>query len=167
MADELIRLTNINKSFAGVRALQDVSLTIERGKIHCLVGENGCGKSTLIKIIAGVYARDTGDLVINGKEYAHLHPIDAIREGIQVIYQDFSLFPNLTVAENIAMNEQLADGRRLVSWRNVRNVAQDALAQIDVQLPLNALRRRYVGRHQATDRDLQGAAPERAVHRHG
>ena len=139
MADELIRLTNINKSFAGVRALQDVSLTIERGKIHCLVGENGCGKSTLIKIIAGVYPRDTGGLAINGKEYAHLHPIEAIRQGIQVIYQDFSLFPNLTVAENIAMNEQLADGRRLVSWRNVRNVAQDALAQIDVQLPLNAL----------------------------
>jgi len=138
MADELIRLTNINKSFAGVRALQDVSLTIERGKIHCLVGENGCGKSTLIKIIAGVYPRDAGDLVINGKEYEHLRPIDAIREGIQVIYQDFSLFPNLTVAENIALNEELADGRRLVSWRNVRNVAQDALAQIDVQLPLNA-----------------------------
>jgi simple sugar transport system ATP-binding protein len=138
MADELIRLTNINKSFAGVRALQDVSLTIERGKIHCLVGEKGCGKSTLIKIIAGVYPRDAGDLVINGKEYDHLRPIDSIREGIQVIYQDFSLFPNLTVAENIALNEELADGRRLVSWRNVRNVAQDALAQIEVQLPLNA-----------------------------
>ncbi|MBK8049660.1 MAG: sugar ABC transporter ATP-binding protein [Anaerolineales bacterium] len=137
MADEMIRLTHIDKASAGVKALQDVSLTIERGKIHCLVGENGCGKSTLIKIIAGVYPRDAGEIVIGGKEFAHLHPIEAIRQGIQVIYQDFSLFPNLTVAENIALNEELADGRKWVSWGSVRRVAEDALAQIDVKLPLN------------------------------
>ena len=138
MADEIIRLTGIDKAFAGVKALQDVNLTIERGKIHCLVGENGCGKSTLIKIVAGVYQRDAGSVMINGKEFERLHPIDAIREGIQVIYQDFSLFPNLTVAENIALNEELADGKRLVSWGSVRRVAQDALDQIEVQLPLKA-----------------------------
>lgn len=138
MADEIIRLTGIHKSFAGVRALQDVSLTLERGKIHCLVGENGCGKSTLIKIIAGVYQRDSGSVQINGKEYEQLHPIDSIREGIQVIYQDFSLFPNLTVAENIALNEQLAEGRRFVNWKHVRHVAEDAIAQIEVQMPLDA-----------------------------
>ncbi len=137
MADEIIRLTNINKSFAGVQALQDVNLTIERGKIHCLVGENGCGKSTLIKIIAGVYQRDSGSLQIHGKEYAQLNPIASIREGIQVIYQDFSLFSNLTVAENIALNEEVASGQNFVNWRSVRNIAQDALTQIDVQLPLN------------------------------
>lgn len=138
MAEEIIRLTGIHKAFAGVRALQDVSLALERGKIHCLVGENGCGKSTLIKIIAGVYQRDSGSVQINRKEYAHLHPIDAIREGVQVIYQDFSLFPNLTVAENIALNEQLAEGRRFVNWRQVRQVAQDAVNQLEVHLPLNA-----------------------------
>ena len=137
MADEIVHLTGIHKSFAGVRALQDVSLTLERDKIHCLVGENGCGKSTLIKIIAGVYQRDTGSVQINGTEYERLHPIDSIREGIQVIYQDFSLFPNLTVAENIALNEQLADGRRIVNWRHVRAVAQEAVNQIEVQLPLD------------------------------
>jgi simple sugar transport system ATP-binding protein len=138
MADDIIRLTGIHKSFAGVRALQDVSLRLERGMIHCLVGENGCGKSTLIKIIAGVYQRDSGAVQINGTEYDALHPIDSIREGIQVIYQDFSLFPNLTVAENIALNEQLAEGRRFVNWKHVRNVAQDAVAQIEVLLPLDA-----------------------------
>ncbi|MEZ4610543.1 MAG: ATP-binding cassette domain-containing protein [Caldilineaceae bacterium] len=106
MADELLRLTGIHKSFAGVRALRGVDLTVEQGKIHCLVGENGCGKSTLIKIIAGVYPRDEGSVVINGTSYERLHPIDAIREGIQVIYQDFSLFPNLTVAENIALQRR-------------------------------------------------------------
>jgi simple sugar transport system ATP-binding protein len=138
MADEFLRLSGIYKSFAGVRALQDVNLSIERGRIHCLVGENGCGKSTLIKIIAGVYQRDAGTLVIKGKEHDRLHPIDAIREGIQVIYQDFSLFPNLTVAENIALNEQLAEGQNLVNWRKVRHIAADALAQIEVDIPLDA-----------------------------
>ncbi len=139
MADELLCLAGISKSFAGVHALQDVDLTIESGRIHCLVGENGCGKSTLIKVIAGVYPRDAGSLAIRGKEYAHLHPIEAIRQGIQVIYQDFSLFPNLTVAENIALNEELADGRRVVNWRQVQSIAADALAQIEVKLPLDAL----------------------------
>lgn len=138
MADAIVRLSGIYKSFAGVKALQNVSLTIEPGEIHCLVGENGCGKSTLIKIIAGVYQRDSGSVVINGREYEHLHPIDSIREGIQVIYQDFSLFPNLTVAENIALNEQLAAGRRFVNWRHVREVAEEAIAQLEVHLPLQA-----------------------------
>lgn len=137
MAEEILRLSGINKSFVGVRALQNVDLSIQRGRIHCLVGENGCGKSTLIKIIAGVYHRDSGDLTINGKEYEDVQPIDAIRAGIQVIYQDFSLFPNLTVAENIALNEQLAEGRRLVNWRKVREIAKDALAQIEVNIPLD------------------------------
>ncbi len=138
MAEELLRLTDIYKSFAGVRALRGVDLTIVPGRIHCLVGENGCGKSTLIKVIAGVYARDRGEILINGNQYERLHPIDAIREGIQVIYQDFSLFPNLTVAENIALNEELADGRRFVNWRYVREVAADALEQIEVDIPLDA-----------------------------
>ena len=138
MAEEIVQLSSIYKSFAGVKALQDVSLTIKRGKIHCLVGENGCGKSTLIKIIAGVYQRDVGQIAINGMPFEHLHPIDAIREGIQVIYQDFSLFPNLTVAENIALNEELAAGRKLVNWRHVRQVAQEALEQVQIQLPLDA-----------------------------
>lgn len=138
MADELLRLTGIHKSFAGVRALQGVDLAVERGRIHCLVGENGCGKSTLIKIIAGVYERDSGTLVINGKQYERLHPIDSIREGLQVIYQDFSLFPNLTVAENIALNKELAEGRRLVNWRKVRQIATESLERIAVDIPLDA-----------------------------
>lgn len=136
MANEFLRLTGISKSFAGVHALRNVDLTVEQGRIHCLVGENGSGKSTLIKIIAGVYERDSGSVVINGKEFEHLHPIDVIREGIQVIYQDFSLFPNLTVAENIALNRELADGRRLVNWRHVHDIAANALAQIEVNVPL-------------------------------
>ena len=138
MANDFLNLTGISKSFAGVHALRNVDFTIERGRIYCLVGENGSGKSTIIKIIAGVYERDSGSIVINGKEFESLSPIDAIREGIQIIYQDFSLFPNLTVAENIALNKALRDGRRFVNWRRVHSIAADALAQLEVDIPLNA-----------------------------
>lgn len=138
MPQELLRVNNLSKSFAGVNALQNVSLVIEQGKIYCLVGENGSGKSTLIKIIAGVYPADAGEIMINGKQHRHLHPIDAIREGIQVIYQDFSLFANLSVAENIALNTQLAANKRLVNWKEIRAVAQAALQKIQVNLNLDA-----------------------------
>jgi simple sugar transport system ATP-binding protein len=138
MSNELLQLSNISKSFGGVRALQDVSLSIERSKIYTLVGENGCGKSTLIKIIAGVYSADSGTIRINDKAHQTYRPIDAIRAGIQVIYQDFSLFPNLSVAENIALNEELADGKRVVNWGRVRSVAAEALGQIGVHMNLGA-----------------------------
>jgi simple sugar transport system ATP-binding protein len=132
-------LSGIKKSFAGVHALREVDLLLEKGRVHTLVGENGCGKSTLIKIMSGVYQRDAGTIHIDGQEVGEIRPIDAILAGVQVIYQDFSLFPNLTVAENIAIPEEVADRRRVVSWRSVKQVATDALAQIQVDLPLDAL----------------------------
>jgi len=91
--DAFLTLNHISKSFAGVQALDDVSLVVKPGEAHCLVGENGSGKSTLIKIIAGVVTPDQGEIIINNKRFDRLQPMDAIREGIQVIYQDFSLFP--------------------------------------------------------------------------
>ena len=91
-----------------MRALEDVDLTLEAGEVHCLVGENGSGKSTLIKIISGVEPPEPGGrIVIDGVEHAHLTPVESTRLGIQVIYQDLSLFPNLTVAENIAVGQHL------------------------------------------------------------
>jgi simple sugar transport system ATP-binding protein len=135
---ELLRLVNIRKAYSGVEALQDVSLTINRREIHCLAGENGSGKSTLIKIIAGVVQPDAGEIYINGKLCQNLHPIQAIRAGIQIIYQDFSLFPNLTVAENIALNVEIADGNLTVNWAEVRRIAERAVGLIGVNLDLDA-----------------------------
>lgn len=134
----LLEVKGVSKAFAGVQALDDVDLTIYPGEIHCLAGENGSGKSTLIKVVAGVLAPDQGEVVVNGKAYQRLQPIDAIREGIQIIYQDFSLFPNLTVAENLALNQLLAEGRRLVNWGEVDRIAQQALGRIGVDIPLRA-----------------------------
>lgn len=138
MSEELLAVKAVSKSFAGVRALEEVSLAIARGEIRCLVGENGSGKSTLIKVIGGVVVPDAGQIAIGGRTYRRLSPMGAIREGIQIIYQDFSLFPNLTAAENIALNYELEQGRRLVDWREVRRVAREALARIDVSIDLDA-----------------------------
>lgn len=133
-----LELTNISKRFGGVQALADVSLTLEAGEVHCLVGENGSGKSTLIKIISGVQAPEPGGhIVIEGREYAHLTPAESTRCGIQVIYQDLSLFPNLTVAENIAVGQHLG-GFHGVNWDRIRQVAQTAMERIDVSLDLDA-----------------------------
>lgn len=139
MSEPIIRVENISKRFGGVVALNEVSLSISPGEICCLVGENGSGKSTLIKIISGVYAPDEGNIYINNKHYKKLTPIDSIREGIQVIYQDFSLFPNLTVAENISINHQLAHRKKLVNWREVEKIAREGLQRINIELPLDEL----------------------------
>jgi simple sugar transport system ATP-binding protein len=138
-AEQLLRVEGVSKSFAGVHALQDVSLAIEAGEIVCIAGENGSGKSTLVKILAGVVAPDTGTIEVDRRLRPSWQPIDAVRAGFEVIYQDFSLFPNLTVAENIAFNDQLSEGRRLVSWRAVRRIAEHGLRMVGVPVPLNAL----------------------------
>lgn len=139
MAEEILRVEHIGKRFGGVVALADVNLSIRKGETCCLVGENGSGKSTLIKIISGIYMPDEGNIYINGHPYKKLTPIESIREGIQVIYQDFSLFPNLTVAENIAINQQLAQGKQLVNWNEIKRIAADELEKINVSLPLDAI----------------------------
>ncbi len=138
MAESLLRAVDIRKSFAGVHALKGVSLTIAPGEIHCLAGENGCGKSTLIKIISGVYQPDAGYVEFGGRRLGHITPIDAIMNGIQVIYQDFSVFPNLSVMENLALNSELSEKRRVVNWKRMRRIAEEAVRRIDFEVDLDA-----------------------------
>ena len=96
-----LSLRNISKTFPGVRALDDVSFDVRPGEVHALLGENGAGKSTLIKIISGVYPPGSGEMQVNGKAVHFAHPREAQAQGIATIYQEFSLYPELTVAENI------------------------------------------------------------------
>lgn len=117
-----------------MKALAGVDLSVDKGEIHSLIGENGSGKSTLIKIMAGVLQPDRGTILIDGESYSHVNPLLAIRKGIQVIYQDFSLFPNLTVAENLALNTEHASGRRFFSRKEVHATAGKALAQLGVEI---------------------------------
>jgi simple sugar transport system ATP-binding protein len=133
-----LELSHISKTFFGVQALRDVDFTLDEGEVHCLVGENGSGKSTLIKIISGVEVPDAGGTIaIAGQNFTHLTPHESTRLGIQVIYQDLSLFPNLTVAENIAVGNY-AGGPRLVDWSKIDDIARRAMARIDVSLDLRA-----------------------------
>src|SRR5208337_113158 len=93
--DLFLRLEKISKKYGGVTALEEVSCSVRKGEIHCLAGENGSGKSTLIKIVSGVYQPDRGEILFDGVAVHGLTPIGAISRGVQVIFQDFSLFGNL------------------------------------------------------------------------
>lgn len=131
-----LQLNGISKIFGGVHALSNVNLTLEKGEVHCLCGQNGCGKSTLIKIMSGVHQPEPGgQITIAGDRISHLTPVESTRLGVQVIYQDLSLFPNLTVAENIAIGLH-AGGLRQVNWKQVNQLARDAMQRIGVSLPL-------------------------------
>lgn len=140
-----LRIANVSKTYPGVKALDNISLEVERGEIHALIGENGAGKSTLIKVLSGVNQPDRGaEIWIEGRQVAQLTPLEALRLGIVVIYQDFSLFPNLSVAENIAITTDIENGTKLLSWRSIRRNAQGALDRLgirdlDIDRPLGEL----------------------------
>ncbi len=134
-----LRLKNVSKTFPGVSALQNISFDVSRGEVHALIGENGAGKSTLIKVLSGVYQPDPGAVIeIEGEAFTQLTPLEAMRRGIIVIYQDFSLFPTLTVKENIAFSEQVDKQRKLVNWKEIELTAKKALDSLGVNIDLNA-----------------------------
>ena len=134
---------NIVKSFGGAKALSGVSMSVSSGEVHCLAGENGSGKSTLIKIMSGVYAPDSGLIRLAEKEFTSLSPREAVREGVQVIFQDFSLLPNLTAAENIALPTYIYESARFINKKSTMKIAQEALdligVDIDITLPVSEI----------------------------
>lgn len=136
---DFLELRRISKRFGGVQALDGVDLAIAAGEVHCLVGENGSGKSTLIKIISGVQPPDPGGeiVVAGGQAHPALTPIQSAQLGIEVIYQDLALFPNLSVAENIAVTQHL--GRpHLVRRARLREAAEAVVRRLGVALDPDA-----------------------------
>ncbi len=133
-ARPFLELRGIHKRFGGVHALRGVGFTILPGEAYHLLGENGCGKSTVIKIMSGAHAPDEGEIILEGRSYRALNPIQSLAAGIETVYQDLSLLPNLTVAENVALNEQLvAHGgklARLFDRTRLRRTAEAALATV-------------------------------------
>lgn len=97
----ILSVRHVNKSFPGVKALDDVNLEIKKGSIHGLVGENGAGKSTLMKILSGVYKKDSGDIFFDGEEFKETTPMGSLRKGLSIVYQEFNLVNSMTVGENI------------------------------------------------------------------
>jgi simple sugar transport system ATP-binding protein len=142
MADKFLEMKNISKVYAGVDALSGVDFSLNRGEIHCLVGENGSGKSTLIKIISGVEKPEKGaEIIVDGRteNLDHFNSKISIDRGVHVIYQDLSLFPNLTVAENISFNFHVERGNRFVKWAEIREQAVEVMREIGMKVTLDRL----------------------------
>ncbi|MBX5496375.1 MAG: sugar ABC transporter ATP-binding protein, partial [Bryobacteraceae bacterium] len=123
----LLRASGITKSFAGVHALKGVSFELRAGEVHALVGENGAGKSTLIRIITGALSADSGTLEVAGRAVHHNTPSLARSLGIAAIYQQPALFPELTVAENIALGLEGGGLWRRIDWKARRKMAAELL----------------------------------------
>ena len=128
---------NVVKSFGGAKALSGVSLSVKSGEVHCIAGENGSGKSTLIKIMSGVHAPDSGLIRLGDKSFTKLSPREAVHEGVQVIFQDFSLLPNLTVAENIALPTYVSRNSKFLSKNQNREIASQALNLLGIDIDIN------------------------------
>jgi ribose transport system ATP-binding protein len=139
-----ISVRAINKSFPGVRALNNVDLTVLPGEMHGIVGQNGAGKSTLIRILAGAEQPDDGEVLLDGEPVRFKSPQDAQKAGIFTVYQELSLFPTLSVAENIHVDGLSRGKWGGVSWRQVRERAEADLGRlgfdIDVRTPVGELR---------------------------
>ena len=140
----LLSLRNINMTFGGVRALKNVSFDVLPGEVHCLAGENGSGKSTLIKVITGVYKPEAGAVIeYDGQTYSHMSPVTAQAGGIQVIWQDLALFPEMTVAENIAFHSVIGRWPRPVNYSEMRRIATEALKRLGVTLDVDRALHHY------------------------
>lgn len=129
----ILELRNITKTFPGVVALDHVDLDIEQGEVHVLVGENGAGKSTLIKILCGIHVPDHGDMRYAGAAYAPQNPLDAINQGIRVVYQEFNLLSYLSVAENIFF-ERLPQKAGWVDYRKLYRDTEELLTTVGLEI---------------------------------
>ncbi|MDI3472397.1 MAG: ribose transport system ATP-binding protein [Thermotogaceae bacterium] len=129
----ILKVQNISKNFPGVQALKSVSLDFKSGEIHAVVGENGAGKSTLMKIIAGVYHADNGEIIYQGEKVSWKDPEEAIKAGIITIFQELSVIPNLSVAENIFLGREVLNGP-FVSFREMNKKSMELLKIFDLKV---------------------------------
>ena len=120
----ILSIENVSKTFPGVKALSDVSVSFERGTVHAVVGENGAGKSTLMKILSGVHTKDSGKIIFDGEIIEQTTPIESIRRGLSIIYQEFNLVNTLTVGENIFLG-------RYAEMKGMNNIHRQARALLD------------------------------------
>ncbi len=133
----ILSLKGITKVFPGVKALDNVTINVERGTIHGLVGENGAGKSTLIKVLAGIYIPEQGEVVLEGQTRKFTSPIAARRAGISVVHQEIKLSETLSVAENMFLGNIMMKGK-LVDWAGMRKRAREIVDDLGMDIDINA-----------------------------
>ncbi|MBF8189374.1 sugar ABC transporter ATP-binding protein, partial [Nonomuraea sp. K274] len=129
----VLSLSQVSKAFGAVRAVREVSLELFPGEAHALAGENGAGKSTIVKILSGVHRPDSGQILLDGEPVEFGGPADAQRAGVAVIYQEPTLFPDLSVMENIFMSRQ-PRGRLGIDRRAMRAATAELFARLGVPL---------------------------------
>ncbi len=129
----ILQLRGVTKRFPGVVALDQIDLDIEQGEVHILVGENGAGKSSLVKVLCGIYPRDEGEILYQGEPYTPLRTQDALQAGIRVVYQEFNLLPYLSVAENIFF-ERLPTKSGLVDFKKLNQDAAKVLKEVGLDV---------------------------------
>lgn len=144
MSDYVLELMGITKTFPGVKALDNVQFQLKPGEIHALMGENGAGKSTFIKVITGVHLPDEGQMLIDGQKVELKNPKDAQNMGIAAIYQHVTCYPDLSVTENIFMgHEHIHKRTRRILWKQMHREANDLLqklgASFDAKMRMGAL----------------------------
>ncbi|MCU1409290.1 MAG: transporter [Microbacteriaceae bacterium] len=139
---DMLRIEGITKGYLGVQALKGVSFSVKKGSIHALAGQNGAGKSTLVKILSGAETSDGGSIFLDGDLTRFREPMDAQNAGIHTIYQELSLVPSLSVAENIFLGQLPKRAGSVVNWREMQDKAREALARVgfdlDVRLPVSS-----------------------------
>ncbi|MBO5170579.1 MAG: sugar ABC transporter ATP-binding protein [Oscillospiraceae bacterium] len=136
--ENILKLTQINKSFPGVKALSDVNLTVKKGEVHALVGENGAGKSTLMKIISGAYKKDSGTVWFDGKEIENTTPKQSEMMGISIIYQELNLIERISVAENVFIGRYpMKHG--MVQWKKMYQDAQKLFDEYELKMDAHSL----------------------------
>jgi len=135
----ILEMRGISKFFPGIKALEDVDFSMRSGEVHALVGENGAGKSTLVKVLTGVYRPTAGTIRFAGLDRDFRGPVDAQDAGIAVIHQEASMFPDLTVAENI-FSGHLRKGRfGLLDWRSMREKSRELLDRVELSVSIDSL----------------------------
>ncbi len=135
--DKVLEVKNVTKTYPGVVALDNVSFDVERGEILALIGENGAGKSTVIKTIAGAIAPDSGTIIIEGKEYQRLSPAMAKEAGIGVVYQELNLVPSLSIAENIFLGDRVGKSRLGPDFREMKKRAGEIMADLGIKIDVD------------------------------
>jgi rhamnose transport system ATP-binding protein len=136
----VLEIKNATKAFGGVQALSGADLVLYAGEIHALLGENGAGKSTLLKSLAGVHKIDSGSITLNGKPFQQGSTRTAQQQGVAVIYQEPSLFPDLTLAENVFVGRHLQTAK-MVDWKKMQIEAKRLFTQLGVDLDVNRIAR--------------------------
>ena len=138
MSEYILELSGITKIFPGVKALDNVNFQLKRGEIHAIMGENGAGKSTFIKVIMGVHHAEEGTMLLDGKPVDFRSPLDAQKAGIAAIYQHATSYPHLSVAENIFIGHEFVD-KGFLQWKRMNKAADELLSQLNAEFSSTAL----------------------------